>query len=189
MTPDNAQRDPVATMTLEAFADTIIPGEKRWPGDRAIAGASSGGGAVASGAVELLEMPAAGVTPILDSLVVSLNDHATAYAAAAGVELATDVPPFVALAFDDRTALVRDLIAPGNPEREMWVLLVMFSAMAWDTGAHMHTTDALAAGHPGLTTMGFQPPDADGLWQFTEFSYGRPLSRPHPDTTSTGSPA
>ncbi|MET8067907.1 DUF5987 family protein, partial [Micromonospora sp. NPDC005313] len=36
-------------MTLEAFADTIIPGERRHATDRAVAGAADGGGAVASG--------------------------------------------------------------------------------------------------------------------------------------------
>ncbi|MFD0887667.1 DUF5987 family protein, partial [Streptosporangium algeriense] len=30
-------------MTLEAFADTIVPGEKRSPGDEAVAGAAEGG--------------------------------------------------------------------------------------------------------------------------------------------------
>jgi hypothetical protein len=49
------------TMTLEAFADTIIPGERRWPGDRAVAGVGTGGGAVAAGAVGLLEDPACGI--------------------------------------------------------------------------------------------------------------------------------
>src|SRR4051812_23930655 len=34
------------TLTLEAFADTIIPGEKRSPDDVAVAGAAEGGGAV-----------------------------------------------------------------------------------------------------------------------------------------------
>ncbi|HYS37141.1 MAG TPA: DUF5987 family protein, partial [Pseudonocardiaceae bacterium] len=45
-------------MTLEAWADTIIPGEKRWPDDRAIAGVSTGGGSVAAGAIEVLQTDA-----------------------------------------------------------------------------------------------------------------------------------
>ena len=48
-------------MTLEAFADTFVPGEKRSPDDVAIAGAAAGPGAVEAGALELLEMPATGV--------------------------------------------------------------------------------------------------------------------------------
>jgi len=47
-----------AAMTLEAFADTIVPGEKRSPDDHAIAGAASGPGAVGAGALELLRTPA-----------------------------------------------------------------------------------------------------------------------------------
>jgi hypothetical protein len=65
----------------------------------------------------------------------------------------------------------------------------MFSFMAWDTGAASHTTEALAAGHPGLTTMGFAAPDADGLWRFPDYSYRRELAPIHPHTTATGDPA
>lgn len=177
------------TMTLEAFADTIIPGEKRSPDDRAVAGASTGGGAVAAGAVELLETPAGGMAELLDTLAAALNEHAAGYASEHGIPCDDTVPAFVALDFADRTALVQRLVAPGNPEREMWVGLVMFSVMAWDTGAHMSIGEAFAAGHPGLLTMGFERPDADGLWRFPRFSYGRKLADPHPHTTPTGSPA
>lgn len=45
---------------LEAFADTLIPGEKRGPSDRAVAGVSRGGGAVASGVIEVLLTPEGG---------------------------------------------------------------------------------------------------------------------------------
>ena len=91
--------------------------------------------------------------------------------------------------FPDRTALAAELMSPDSPEQEMWVPLAMFSFMAWDTGATVRTTDALAAGHPGLTTMGFAPPGPDGLWTFPEFSYGRQLAAVHPQTTASGDPA
>jgi hypothetical protein len=189
VTPDNPATDQTKRSTLEAFADTIIPGEKRWPGDRAVAGVSAGGGAVAAGAVDLLEEPAGGIAGLLDGLVEGLNDHAVTYAAEQGLDLDEEVPPFVALAFPDRTALVQTLVSPDHPEKELWVALVMFSNMAWDTGAHMHTTEAIAGGHPGLATIGFELPDADGAWRFPSFSYGRKLADTHPDTTPTGSPA
>lgn len=176
-------------MTLEAFADTIVPGEKRFPGDRSVAGAASGGGAVAAGALELLRTPAAGLADDLGAYVTALNTHAQAHASEQGLELDASVPPFVSLSFDQRTALVRKLTAPDHPERPFWVLLALFSTMAFDTGAHLHTVDAIAAGHPGLTAMGFAGPDADGLWRFPEFTYGRRLARTHPDTTPSGSPA
>jgi hypothetical protein len=178
----------VRTLTLEAFADTIIPGEKRFPGDRAIAGASAGGGAVAAGAVELLETPATGVTEGLDPLSQGLNQHAVAYARRTGLTLEADVPAFVALPFEHRTALVDELTSPGHPEKEGWVVLAMFSNMAYDSAPHLHTDEALAAGHPGLTSMGFARPGADGLWRFPDFSYRRELARLHPNTTESGSP-
>lgn len=177
------------TMTLEAFADTIIPGAKRWPGDRAIAGVAEGGGAVAAGAIELLETDAGGLAPALDELAKALNERARSYAGEQDVPLDDAVPPFVALDSEHRIALVQILTAPGNPEKQLWVNLVVFSNMAFDTGAHLSTTDAVAAGHPGLLTMGFAPPDADGIWRFPNCSYQRRLADPHPATTPSGSPA
>jgi hypothetical protein len=99
------------------------------------------------------------------------------------------VPAFVALPFEHRTALVRELTTPGHPEKDGWVVLALFSNMAYDIAAHVHTADALKAGHPGLLSMGFAPPDADGLWRFSEFTYGRKLADVHPATTESGSPA
>jgi hypothetical protein len=174
-------------MTVEAFADTILPGARRHADDRAVAGAAPGGGAVHSGVLELLRLPASGLAEALDALASLLDEHARSHAAACGLRLDDSVPPFVALPFEHRTSLVRELVAPGHPEREGWVALAMFSFLAFDTAAHMSTKDALAAGHPGLTTLGFAPPGADGAWAFPHFSYGRPLAALHPATTSTGS--
>jgi hypothetical protein len=178
-----------STMTLEAFADTIVPGEKRWPGDVAVAGASPGGGAVASGALELLTTEAGGMAPLLPDVVRALNEHARAYAAEHGLAADASVPPFVALPFEHRLALVQRLVGPDHEEKEMWVGMAIFCNMAFDTGAHMHTTEALASGHPGLRATGFFSPDPDGIWRFPSFSYGRPLADLHPGTTVNGSPA
>jgi hypothetical protein len=108
-------------MTLKAFADTVVPGEKRWDGDRTVGGAASGGGAMAARAVPLLEVPEGGLAPALDML------------------------------------------------------------------AHLHTADAVAAGHPGLATIGFAGPGADGRWGFPDHPYGRPLARAYPATTASRS--
>jgi hypothetical protein len=175
--------------TLEAYADTIIPGEKRFPGDRAIAGASPGPGAVEAGALELLHTEATGVTVGLPYLAQSLNEHARTYAAERGLTLDGDLPPFVALSFVDRTELVRILTTPGHPEKDGWVSLALFCNMSFDCAAHKHTTEAIAEGHPGLLAMGYTAPDADGLWRFPNFSYRRELAALHPDTTPSGSPA
>lgn len=187
--PRTPSGDDGRTATLEAFADTILPGEKRAPDDRPIAGVAPGGGAVAAGAIELLEWDATGMAGGLDELARLLNEHARGYAAERAMPLDDTVPPFVALPFADRTALVRRLTAPGHPEKEFWVLLALFSYMAYDAAPHLGTAEAIAAGHPGLTALGFERPDADGLWRFPDYSYGRRLADVHPDTTLSGSPA
>lgn len=176
------------TLTLEAFADTIVPGGKRAPDDRAIAGVVAGPGAVVAGAVEVLHTPATGVTEGLEPLVGMVNQHATDYAERQRLDIDTDVPPFVALPYEHRYALVAQLTAPDHPEKDGWVLLALFCNMAFDSAPHKHTTDALAEGHPGLTTLGFANPDGDGLWRFPEFSYGKELAKRHPNTTASGSP-
>ena len=188
MRSDGSIEEIVETITLEAFADTIVPGAKRSADDRAIAGVSDDGGAVEAGALDLLRTPATGITAGLGPLSQALNDHATAYAAEHGLVLDDAVPPFVSLSYQHRAALIQRLTAPGHPEKDGWVLLALFSNMAYDSAAHMSTTDALAAGHPGLTAMGFAQPDPDGLWRFPRFSYGRALASPHPNTAPSGSP-
>jgi hypothetical protein len=174
-------------MTLEAFADTIIPGEKRWPGDAAVAGVSPGGGAVAAGALELLETPATGVTAGLEPLSETLNVHAASYAAEHELTLDETLPPFVALQYEHRTALVQLLTTPGHPEKDGWVSLALFCNMAFDAAAHVHTADAIETGHPGLLAMQTEPPGADGYWRYPRYSYGRQLAQVHPDTIPSGS--
>ncbi|AVT37177.1 DUF5987 family protein [Plantactinospora sp. BB1] len=189
MQPDEHDAGPARTATIEAFADTIIPGAKRSPDDRAVAGADPTGGAVAAGALELLEQPGGGLAEALDSLFYTLNDHALEYAAEHGLTLDDDVPAFVALSFEHRTALVRQLTAPVHPEKQMWVALALFSNMAFDSAAHISTAEAFAGQHPGLLTIGYFRPDADGLHRFPQYSYGRALAPIHPQTTVTGDPA
>jgi enediyne biosynthesis protein E8 len=186
---DTSAETAYRTLTLEAFADTFVPGEKRSPDDVAIAGAAPGPGAVAAGAVELLEMPAAGVADGLDDIVMTLNDHASSYAAEHGISGDATVPPFVALDYEHRSALMAVLTAPDHPEKEFWILTAMFCFMAFDTGGHTDTVTAMKDGHPGLQMMGFAEPDADGLWRFPDYSYGRQLAQPHPATTPNGDPA
>lgn len=185
-TPDAESTE---TRTLEAFADTILPGAKRTPEDLTVAGRSHDAGAVEAGALELLRTPATGVASGLAEFTGLLNEHARRYAEQHGVSLEEGPPPFVQLGFEDRTALVTALTSPGHPEKEFWVMLALFCNMAYDSAAHTSTPAAIAAGHPGLRAMGFAAPDPDGLLRFKEYSYGRQMARLHPDTTSSGSPA
>jgi hypothetical protein len=159
---DNMADGQYRILTLEAFADTFVPGEKRSPDDRAIAGAAAGPGSVEAGAIALLETPATGVSYGLDDLVKALNAHAQAYATAHGLALDESVPAFVAMSYADRVGLIQTLIAPDHPEKDIWVLVALFCFMAFDTAAHLHTTEALAAGHPA-SDDGVAKPDADGL--------------------------
>jgi enediyne biosynthesis protein E8 len=178
----------VKVMTLEAYADTIVPGEKRSPDDHAIAGVSEGGGAVQSGALDLLNDPASGTAAGLPFLAVMANGHAQNYAAEHNIELDPELPAFVSLPYEHRAQLIIQLTAHGHPERDGWILLAMFSSIAFDTAAHLPTQQAYAEGHPGLLQMGYYPPNEDGLYRFPEFSYNKPLARRRPDTTPSGSP-
>lgn len=175
--------------TLEAFSDTVIPGAKRYPTDRAIAGAAVGPGAVQAGALDLMNFPAVGIGPGLPALAAMINAKAVAYAAAQGLVLDPTVPPFVALDFRHRTALAVELLDFSQPDYLAYYALAAVACLAFHTAGHLHTADAVRAGHPGLKALGFPMPDADGLWRFPVFSYRRRLARRHPHTTRTGHPA
>ena len=180
--------DPV-TQTLEAWSDTMIPGAKRSPTDRAIAGAAAGPGAVQAGALALMNFPAVGLAPALPGLAAGLNAEATTYAATHGVVLDPTVPPFVALPFAHRTALALQLLELGHPDQLAWYGLAGVAFLAFHTAGHLDTVTAVRTGHPGLAWIDFPQPDPDGLWRYPVFSYRRVLARSHPRTTPSGSPA
>jgi hypothetical protein len=179
--------DPLTRDTLEAFADTIIPGEKRTPADLVVAGAAAGPGAVQAGAINVLTLPELPLAPLLPALAALLNVSATTYAATNLVLVNPLLPPFVALPFRHRTALAKELLGPGLDDK-LWTLLAAIASLSFDTAAHLHTASA-AKSHPGLRFQRFPRPDADGLWWYRSFSYGRKLARRHPATTRTGNPA
>lgn len=179
---------PAVDSTLEAFADTLIPGEKRYPGDRVVAGAAPGAGAVQAGVLELLHMPEAGTEPLLPAFASLLDAEAVAYAARHGLVLDPSVPAMVALPFEARTALARELVDPAHADQQVWLVLVLMSFLAFHTAGFEHTADALRSGHPGLRRLRFPTPDADGLYRYPQFSYRRRLAEPHPRTAKGGSP-
>ena len=179
----------VETSTLEAWSDTMVPGEKRTPGDRAIAGAATGPGAVQAGALELMRFGPVGLAPALPALAAGLNAQAVRYAATAGVLLDPTVPPFVTLSFEHRTALALELLEGTLPDQLAWYGLAGVATLAFHTAGHLSTADAVRSGHPGLAWIDFPPPDSDGLWRYPVFSYRRVLAEPHPRTTASGSPA
>jgi hypothetical protein len=184
-TPGGTTSDAV-TMTLEAFSDTLIPGEKRHPADYAIAGVVRGPGAVQAGAVDLMWFPQAAIGPGLPVFASGLDAAAAAYAGQHRVALDPTLPPLVALDFGDRTRTCLQLLDPARPDYLAWWALAAMPFLAFHTAGHLHTAEAVRAGHPGLRFLGFPHPDADGLWRFPHFSYRRRLAREHPHTTANG---
>jgi hypothetical protein len=185
--PGGTTSDAITT-TLEAFSDTLIPGQKRYDGDYAIAGAMRGPGAVQAGAVDLMWFPQAAIGPLLPSLAALLDTRATAYAGSHHRVLDPTLPPFVALSFRDRTQLLLELLDPATEDYLIWWALAAMPFLAYHTAGHLHTVDAMRRGHPGLRAIGFPHPDPDGLWRFPHFSYRRRLARSHPQTTANGNP-
>jgi hypothetical protein len=181
--------DPETVATLEAFADTLIPGPKRSPTDRAIAGASPTPGAVQAGALDLMNLPAAGAAAALPGVAAGLNTHATAFALANAIVLDPTVPPFVSLDFAQRTALLVQVLDanPSAEEQLAFFAIAALAFLAYHTAGHLHLADAVRGGHPGLAAIGFPQPDADDLWRYPEFSYRRALGVRHPGTRK-GSP-
>jgi hypothetical protein len=188
--PANAATPPESLQkaTLEAWSDTIVPGAKRSPDDRVVAGATPGPGAVQAGVWQLLNDPDVGLRPALPAFTALLNTEATGYALAHGVRLDLTVPPFVALPFAHRTALANQLLNPQHVDQLLWYALAAMALLAFHTAAQLDTATAVREGHPGLKWIGFPKPDPDGLWRFPRFSYRRRLAREHPATTSTGNP-
>ena len=176
------------TTTLEAFADTLIPGAKRYDGDYAVAGVVRGPGAVAAGAVDLMWFPQAAIGPALPALAAALNSRASTYALQQQRALDPTLPPFVALSFADRTKLLLALLDPAAQDYLVWWALAAMPFLAFHTAGHLPTAEAVRAGHPGLRWIGFPRPDRDGLWRFPHFSYRRRLAHSHPHTTRNGNP-
>jgi hypothetical protein len=186
--PAGAADGNVDRITMEAWGDTIVPGEKRTAADRAIAGACAGPGAVQAGVWELMNDPDVGLAPVLPGLVVLLNTAAAEYALRHHVRLDPTLPPFVALPFPHRTAVALELLNPRRADQLLWYALAAMGMLAFHTAAQLDTAPAVRAGHPGLAWIGFPMPDADGLWRFPDFSYRLPLADLHPATTPTGNP-
>lgn len=185
-----AAPDPLSVRaTLEAWCDTIVPGERRSSADRAIAGAARGPGAVQAGAWKLINDPDLGLGPTAPALAAALNAEAVTEAARAGIVPDPAVPPLVALPFAERTSLAVRLLGGTGPDQVVWYALAAVAMLAFHTAAHLDTAEAVRGGHPGLAWLRFPRPDADGLWRYEQFSYGRRLAAQHPGTTATGHPA
>jgi len=175
--------------TLEAFADTMIPGAKRSPADRAIAGAAHGPGAVQAGALDLLYFPTLGIATVLPAFASAINAKALTYAAEHQLVLDPTVPAYVALGFADRTRLAVQVLDYSEPDYLLFYAVAALAFIAFHTAGHLHTADAVRHGHPGLKAIRFPQPDRDGLWRYPHYSYQQDVAAPHHGTTRTGNPA
>jgi len=110
------------------------------------------------------------------------------FAAQNAIVLDPTVPPFVSLDFAQRTTLLVQILDGTGPDQLAYFALAGIVFIAYHTAGFLHTTDALAAGHPGLVAIGFPLPQADGKWRFPDFSYRQVLAPTHPLTTRRGNP-
>ena len=154
--------------TLQAFADTMVPGRKAARTDLgdeidplAIAGVDSEPGAVEADALRLFQSPLLGFTTL-----------APAFLAEISVRSLLRGGPFLNLSFDRRVDVVKEALDFGNPDRVLYeaaaaIPFVAFCAAGTQRNATSRTASGLRVmGHPGTAPNGYR-----------DFSYRRRLAR------------
>lgn len=171
---------PSQTRSLEAYADTVVPGCRRHADDIAISGVSGTPGAVEAGALHVLLDPAVGIAD-------EVGEMADLLDARAQERYGLDVDSgFVELDYQQRRHLVIALTTEAD-DRDLWFLLALFCYMAYDSAPHRPTIEAVGDPTSGLSAMGFNGPRPNGRWGFSPAGYGKTLARLHPHTDNTGS--
>jgi hypothetical protein len=161
--------------TLQAFADTLIPGRRVARTDlgnevhpKAIAGAHPEPGAVQTDALALYHHPLIGFDLVAPAFLADLEARSL-----------LRLGQFLDLSFAQRVAVCKDGLAPGNPTAQVWELAaaVPFAAFLCSATQKNATIDNASGlqvtGHPGIAPNGY-----------ADFSYRRALS---PERTTTGS--
>jgi hypothetical protein len=159
VTPDDA--------TLQAFADTIIPGRKAARTDLgdeihadAIAGVDPDPGAVEADALRVMHDPLIG----FDRLTPALLAEVTLRSLQQG-------GPFLGLPFDKRVAVMLGGLDPANPSRVVWEAAAAATFAAFCAAGEVeHATQATASGY---RVMGYPGAAPNG---YRGFSYNRRLS-------------
>jgi hypothetical protein len=173
---DPAQADDLlADPTLQAFADTLIPGRRALQTDLgkpihplAIAGAHSEPGAVQADALLLFHSPLIGFDLLAPAFLAEIQARSL-----------TKGGPFLNLSFDKRVAVCVEGLDPQNPAVLVWeaaaaVPFAAFLVAAMQKNATIDTASGYQVmGHPGTAPNGY-----------SDFSYRRKLSR---EVTVTGS--
>jgi len=167
--------DVLADPTLQAFADTMIPGRKALLTDLgkpihplAIAGAHSEPGAVEADALLLFHSPLIGFDLLSPPFLAEIETRSL-----------TKGAPFLNLSFAKRVAVCVEGLDPQNPSVLVWeaataVPFAAFLVAAMQKNATIDTASGYQVmGHPGTAPNGY-----------ADFSYKRKLSR---EVTVTGS--
>jgi hypothetical protein len=159
----------IADATLQAFADTLIPGRpasKTDLGDpidpRAIAGVDPEPGAVEADALRLFHDPLIGFDALEGPFLADLSARSLAVGGA-----------FLLLSYEDRVRAVLAGLDFSNPTRVLWeaAAAVPFTAFC-GAGEHPHGSSATSSGY---RVMGY-PGEAPNGYQ-RDFSYGRRLAQ------------
>jgi len=153
--------------TLQAFADTIVPGRKALTTDLgneidplAIAGVDNEPGAVEADALLLYHDPLIGFEALEGPFLSELSARSLARGA-----------PFLNLTFEQRVEVCLEGLAPSNPSVQVWeaaaaVPFTAFLAAAERSEATIDTSSAYQVmGYPGTAPNGY-----------AEFSYKRKLA-------------
>jgi hypothetical protein len=161
--------------TLQAFADTIIPGrraERTDLGDEihpdAIAGVDDEPGAVEADVLRLYHHPLTGFDAIEPVFLAELSSRSLQHGG-----------PFLGLGFDQRTAVLLEALSFDNPDRVLYeaaaaVPFTAFCAAAvHEVGTSKNASGYRVMGYPGAAPQGYR-----------RYSYRRKLAR---DFTRKGS--
>ena len=161
--------------TLQAFADTMVPGRKALSTDLgneihplAIAGAHGEPGAVEADALQLYHDARVGFDSLEPAFLSELESRSLLRGG-----------PFLSLAFDKRVQVCVDGLAASNPSVQVWeaaaaVPFTAFLVAATQKNATIDTASGLQVmGHPGTAPHGY-----------ADFSYRKKLSR---ERTASGS--
>jgi hypothetical protein len=144
--------------TLQAFADTVIPGRKATRTDLgdeidplAIAGVDDEPGAVEADALRLYHDPLTGFDALAPAFLADLNGRALQQGG-----------PFLALSYDQRVAVVMGGLSFDNPDRTLWeaaaaVPFTAFCAAAeHETGTSRNASGYRVMGYPGAAPNGYR---------------------------------
>ena len=154
--------------TLQAFADTIIPGRKAERTDLgdeihpdAIAGVDDEPGAVEADVLRLYHHPLTGFDTIQPAFLAELSTRSLQRGG-----------PFLGLGFDARTAVVLEALSFDNTDRVLYeaaaaVPFTAFCAAAvHEVGTSKNASGYRVMGYPGAAPQGYR-----------RYSYGRKLAR------------